>query len=414
MPIRRYASILSPSLYLMISYGGFALFGVLFWFIAARFYSLEQIGMGAIFISINSILVFFSSMGLVPVLIRYVPQHPRQKDIITTLFLFSFSVLIVLYLFFLFWVNPHFTKIALLNDFWWALFFFILVFAMQIFQNLEGVFISFQKTHFVLIKNVLQSFLKVLFLFFFIRWGGFGIFTAIAFAALCAGFISLVFFVKRRKHLKFGFFFDRDIFRDVLPFSLVNFLNALSSFLPGAVFPLIVVYFFSNREAGIFYIPWMIFSLWCSCIGSIMTVFLMKTSHGVELRILLRKVIELTTCLAIMGFILFYFWGEYVLSLFRKEFSLYSLTTLKILFSSIFFVVINQLYLTLMNIKKDVKEFAYVSLIVVVSIVVFAFLFIAKKGLEGIAISWLLSNFIGTLYVVFRCVPKFVKRESFF
>lgn len=411
--IKHYIKFFLPFFHLMLSQFTFAVSGFLFWWTAARLYSTQEIGMGSVFISLSSILSFFSSLGIISTFIRFIPEDEKQKDLIYSLFIFSFFLLCIFYLGFLLWVNPYFLKIEILRNPSYAVFLLIFILAMQIFQNLDGLFIASKATDFVLRKNIFQSFFKIGILFLLIPWGGFGIFGANGIAALFAIFIYLLLFTKKFPDFKLKFHFNLLTLKNVLSFSSVNFLNAFSSFLPGAIFPLIIFYFFSNSDVGFFYIPWMCFSVWCSLLSSIMNVFLMKASHGEQLRDLIPKVATLSFFVATIGFIIFYFFGNKILILFGRDFLVHSLLILKILFLSLYFFLINQFCLTLINIRRNIKEFAVLSSIITGTMSIFIFLFIFKEKGIGVAKGWLISNLAGNIYILFRFFPNILMFRNF-
>jgi len=178
------------------------------------------------------------------------------------------------------------------------------------------------------------------------------------------------------------------------------------------IFPLVIISLFSKREAGFFYIPWMIFSMYCGFIGAVLSIFLMEASHGEDVKKLLNKVLAFIFLLALVGFLFFTFLGDKVLLFFKKEFSLYSFNILKILFSSIFFFSINQIYLTLKNIEKKIVEFGILSSVIVLSMAILAFMLIPLEGLEGIAFSWFFANLVGNVLIITSFIKNRIQRVS--
>ena len=403
---------LSHSLHLILSRFSLAISGVFFWWIAARNYSVEEIGLGSVFISASSFLIFISSLGIAPTFVRFLPEDNERGKLIGTFLAFSLSLLVLFCGIFLIGIDFFLPKANILKTSFYPALFFIFVFSMYIFQTLDGIYISFSDTYLVLLKNVIQNFSRIFLLFLFIFLGGFGIFSSNCLAALVAVLISVTYFVRRFSIYKFWLKFkvDLSILKKLFPFSLVNFLNALSLSLPGMLFPLIILSLYSKREAGLFYIPWMIFSVYCSIITSINSIFLMKASYGEDVKELLKKVLIFSIPLSLIGFIIFVFWGDKILLIFKKDFSQNSYVVLKILFYSIFSFLINQVYITISNIKKEVLKVGIIAILIIIAIIVFSIFFLPKMGSEGIALAWLFSNLLGTVYILIIFLLKFRDR----
>ena len=66
------------SFFLIISFVLNAAFGFIFWIIAARFYSNDDIGIASALISSIGLLVLLSGFGLVDSIIRYLPRERQE------------------------------------------------------------------------------------------------------------------------------------------------------------------------------------------------------------------------------------------------------------------------------------------------------------------------------------------------
>ncbi|MEW6008111.1 MAG: oligosaccharide flippase family protein [Candidatus Omnitrophota bacterium] len=380
--------------------------GIIFWWVAARFYSIDDIGLASALISVVSLLIFVASLGLAPTFVRFLPQNEDRSKLLGTFLGFSLSLLIFLSLSLLIGIDFFLPKLSLLKVSFYPLIFLFFVVTMFLFTCFEGIFLAYQETPLALIKNLVQNFLRIGFLFVFIFWRSFGIFSANCLAAALALIFSFIFFVRKYPNFKIRLRIDFSILRNLLPFSLVNFFNAATLYLPGMIFPLIILSLFSEREVGLFYVPWMIFSVYCSFIASISSVFLMQAAHGEDVKALLRKTISFCFLLSILGFVLFYFWGEGILLLFKKDFFFHSFGILKVLFLSIFSFTINQIYLTLKNIKNEIFDFFSLSFIILISLIFFVIILLFKMGSLGMAYSWLFSQLIGNVYLLSKILIK--------
>lgn len=397
------------SFFLICSRGSLAVSGLLFWCLAARLYSVEEIGYGAALISFSSLLIFISSLGIVPTFIKFIPQEKNKARLLITFFFFSSAVLALFYFIFLLSAVLFFPKILLLKNTLYSILFFFFVLSMLIYQGLEGVYIALKSTPMVLVNNIIQNFLRLLFLFVLVVFSGFGIFASNCLAAMAAILVTAVYLMKKYPNSRLTFNVDQAVFKKLFNFSFVNFLSSIPLLLPGMVFPLLIVIFYSGREAGLFYIPWMIFSVYCSLITSVSSVFLMKASYGQDIKNLLKKTLFLSFGLGALGFFIFMFLAEPILLIFKKDFSLNSPVFLRLLFCSIFFFIVNQIYTTILNIRHQVKSLAGFAAIIILSLLVFVFILMPKLGINGIGLAWLVSNFIGNIYI---CWVLFVQKQK--
>lgn len=396
------------SLYLILSNISLGLSGVLFWYVAARLYSVENIGLGSGLISLSSLLMFISSLGITSIFVRFLPEDEDKAKLLSTFLGPSLILLVLICLISLVGLNFFLPRMAILRVSFYPFLFSGFVISMYLFHILDGIYISFKKTRLLLFKNIIQHFLRIGFLFLFTLLGGFGIFSSNCLSAIIAVVFSVIFFIGAYPELKLRFKIDFSLLKKLLPFSLVNFLNALSLTLPGMIFPLMAISSFSERDTGFFYIPWMMFLVYCSFITSINSVFLMKASYGEDVKGAFKKTLFFSFLLGVIGFVTFFFWGDKILLIFKKDFLRNSFITLRILFCSIFFFIINQVYITILNIHKKILKIGIISGLIIFNITIFTILFLPKMGGEGLALAWLVSNFLGSFYIIF----DFLLRKS--
>ena len=100
-----------------------------------------------------------------------------------------------------------------------------------------------------------------------------------------------------------------------------------------------------------------------------------------------------------MGFLIFTIWGNKILLIFKEDFSQNSLMTLKLLFYSIFFFIINQIYITILNINEKILKLGIITSLIIISIIIFTIILLPTMKTEGMALAWLVANLIGSIYV---------------
>ena len=388
-------------IHLMLSKLSFAVSGILFWYVATRMYSVAEIGLASALTSAASLILFISFFCQTDTFVRFLPQSEKKETVFSTFVLFSLVMLGLICFLSIMKADLFFPDLQ--KDFTglWKLYFVAYVLFFFIFQVLEGLLISFKHTDGVLLLTLTQNFLRIGMLVFLSAWGAAGIFWANGFGACAAVFLGGLFFLKKGWPLKWSAEFNPGIFQDLLPFSAVNFLNASSTFLPGTLLPIFVLHLFSKQEAGFFYLPWMMFMIYASFFSTIMSVFVMKTSHGESPDALWKKMVGSASFVVIVGVLVFVLGAVPILAIFKKDFAEYSAATLRILFSSFFFYPVHQIYTTLANVRRETAKVGVVSAVLMTSFIVFCFLFFPAGKIELFAWAWLAANAVTAGFVLF-------------
>lgn len=391
---------ISHSLRLILARASLALSGIIFWWVAVRLYPLQAVGSGSFLICAASLLTFFSSLGAASTFIRFIPEENNQASLVWTLTGFSLSICFIISIVFVSLVYLFFPNANIFGSIFSYLVFCSSTALILLSQLSEGVYISLRHTPSALLLNLIQNFLRILLLFFFTALGGLGIFLSISLAALAAIMISLAYFVRKHHILKFRLRFDLSLLKKLMPFSFVNLLIGLSFSLPGMFFTVVIFLRYSPESTAIFYIPWMIFTVYASSITSVTSVFLMKASYGDRLDTLLRKSLFFSIILGLIGIFVFGFFGDKALLLVKSEFAERSFGMLRILFFSIFFFIINQIYITILNIRKRVFKVGFISCLITAGIFIISAVLMPKFKLEAIAYAWLISNALVSIYIL--------------
>lgn len=385
-------------LYILSSNLSFAFFGAVFWFIVAKLYTPGDVGLGSALISLSSFLVFLSSIGIGPALIRFIPEEDDRENLVTSILWFSIIFCFVISLIFIMGIHIFFSEMYFLKEPIVGIIFIFFTLVLLIFTLFDSLYISFKQTKLVLIKNLIQGFLKVLLIFLFPFSGGFWIFSCNCLPAILAIIITVPAFLRKAENIRFKFFISFQLIKKLFSFALVNYIGSFSLILPGIILPLFIFANFSKEYAGYFYISWMIFMVYASFITAGMSIFLMEGSHeGLNIS-LIRKVVLISFLLIAIGLVGIFLLGDRVLLFFGQEYVKNASSVIKILFSSLPFFGINQLFLAIKNIKKDITAVAILNIIIIFSLIISSFCF-RDKGFEAGAFGWLISQIMGVIVI---------------
>lgn len=370
----------------------FSVSGVIFWWLAARYYSVEQVGTASALISACSLILYLAYLPLAP-LARFLPGHRNQKA-----YLFSSLIFSVLCLLAGLGVSVFFLRNIGAD---YGLFVCVTLF-MFLFQNLEYVFISLKNSRVVLIKNLLQNYGRLVFVPLFVSLGGAGLFCANGAASAVVSFYLCFMLLRLFRELRGSVGFKYSLVKQTLSFAGATFIGSLALTLPGMIFPVMVVSFFSKAEAGYFYLPWMIFSVFASCIQIVCSQFLVESSHADDINIHKKKTVVLLVSLAAVGVAGALSAGKVVLGIFHAEYADNSGSMLNILFYSVPFFALNQFYLSMCSFYKQVYVLSWFNMIRLLLLIFSAVIFVPFFASFGVTYAWLLSNVLCACYVLLR------------
>tara|TARA_Y100000310_G_C20586072_1_gene765468 strand:- start:157 stop:1284 length:1128 start_codon:yes stop_codon:yes gene_type:complete len=368
-----------------------ALFGFVFWTINARLFTAEQVGLASTLISVLGLLVNMSLLGFNMALLKYLPQSNHRDEKISSCFILSGLVSLVVSLIFVLGVDLFSPKLSFLktNRTYFVLFVLFILFG-TLFTLIESIFIAYRKSKFVLVKNMIWSIFKVILPVFLVAWGAFGIFGSWMIAMLIALIISL-FFV----NIDFKLRVNWELLKKMFKFSSGNYFANLLAIAPGMVLPIMVTNLINPTQTAYFYIAWMVASLLFVVPTAVSQSLLTESSHE-ELGNKVKKaykIIFLLLGVGVLGVLLF---GKLILWLFGTNYVSGAYLSLILLSLSSIPFALNVIFITLENIKHNVQKVVLMYGLIAGITFVLAYLLLSY-GLVGISLSWLIGNLIVAL-----------------
>jgi len=384
---------------LVLANGIASISAMVFWWIAARFYSVSEIGLASSLISATSLIVFLSSYGFTSSFLRFLPQAENRNQLLVSLTLVSVAFLLLLCGVFYLFVLLVPANLSFMNGAGYFAGFVVLSLSMLLFQILTPILTSYDLTKAVLVKNTVQGIMRIVFLAFVLGHGGFAIYSTNGLSAACSVVCVLLAAKPLRTALCARLTFCFGAVSRIFSFSSVNFINVLHMNIPGLLFPVILVTLYRQEDAGYFYIPWMMFSLYASIEGAILSVLLAQAARKEDYRSLAMRAGVAVGLLSVFGPLLCTAFGEDLLLFFRKEFAEHSLSTLRILFLSFPLFALVQFVLCMKNIQRRLRDHAMISGTGVVSLVAMLVVLMPRLGPQAIGYAWGISNAAGCLVI---------------
>lgn len=393
------------SLFLMTSPMLTSGLGFFFWMVVARFYTKEEVGLGASIISAMFLLALLSTLGLGITLIRFLPKAEKPVEMINSCFTLTGTVALALAAIFITGLNVWSPALGFIREeliFSLAFALFVLLWTLS--ELTDNIFIARRRAEFVLSKNTIFSLLKIplpipLVLFFhaFGIVGSWGIAMGVALA------ISLFLFLPRAQNrynaapkLNLG------IVKDIWRYSAGNYFASLFAAAPPLVLPIMIVNLLGAVQNAYFYVAWMIASLLFAIPGAVSQSLFAEGSHFEdELPDNVSRSFIFVFVLLFPAIILLFLLAKWLLLLFGASYSANAIVLLRLLAFSSVFVAINSVYQSILRVRGRIRELVAICAFIAISVLVGSYIITPTTGIAGIGYVWIAAQGLVSLYVIF-------------
>lgn len=383
------------SFFLLLSSVVTALFGFLFWLLAAKFYSKGDVGIATALISSLSLLVLLTRFGLNQSLIRFSPEMDRDRVFWTSIIVTtSFAVLFGL--FFLLGIDFWAPGLVVIKN--WG-FIYLLFLAFNSIASLTSIsFVALRRAEYSFLQNLFLG-SKVVFLLPFIFLGALGIFISIGLASLLAVLFSFFFLYR------FGFSLrpalDKKFLNEAFHFSIGNYIAGLFLSLPSLILPILVLNILGAEEAAYYYIAYSIGAFLFIIPSAFSTSLFVEGSYGEAMRVKVLKSLLGIFLLLIPGVIVVYFFAGFLLDFIGRDY-IVGLDLLRLIAFSSLFAVPFHIYFSIKEVQKRVKALISISFLFSSLLLGLSYFFMLKFGILGVGIAWLISYGLCAMFVIFR------------
>lgn len=384
--------------FLMLSCISTAGFGFIFWILAAKFCSANDVGIATGIMSSMTLIVYLSRLGLDYSIIRFFPTHDKCRVFSTSIVIPTLIALIFGSIF-IADVNFFSPELIFLRSPLYTLFYFISLTSSSVIFMAGIAFVAIREAEFQLYLNLIVG-SRVLFLMVFAYLGAIGIFYAVGTSFFIAFIVALVLIIKSGINLKLEI--DRKFLTDSFNFSAGNYLTGLFMTVPNTLLPIMILNMHLVEQAAYYYIVFGIVSLLFMIPESISTSLFVEGSNGQSLKkTVIRSLVTIFLLLTPIALFL-YLCGSWVLGFIGQDYVAGGLGVLRLMIFASFFVVVNNVYFAIKRIQKDTKEIMVLSGIIFVLLIGFAYLFLPILGILGIGYAWIISYGVGALIIAIR------------
>lgn len=364
-----------------------------FWFLAAKIYNAEAIGMATAMISSISLLNSISRFGFDQSMIRFIPGMDKNRIFWTSAFFTTLisSILGLIFISLVEFFSP--SLIAIKKVF--PLYILFLVFC-SISSTISSCFIAMRKAELDFAQKMFLG-SRILLLIPLAFLGTFGILFSVGFAYLIAIVFSLSFLILKLD-LRFNGV-DKKFLKDSIGFSIGNHVANLLGTMPSMLMPIIILNILGAEQNAIYYIAYTIGAFLFVIPGSFNISLFVEGSHGEPMRTkTLKSTLGIYSLLlpAVIGII---FLGEYLLTFLGKRYES-GLLLLRVFALTSLFAPLIGTYTTIKRVQKDLKGLIAMNLLLSVLLISTSYLLIRLHGINGVGYAWIFSYAFCSILVI--------------
>jgi O-antigen/teichoic acid export membrane protein len=400
------------ALWLLGSTAATSLFGLVFWSVAARMYSVTQIGNATSLITAVSLLAYLSLFGLNGSLVKFLPGavHPdRQVSAALSIAGGAGLVLGVGYVILLPVIAPR-TAHAFRGPALWLLFAVIVV-AAAVNLATDSVFIAYRAAHWnPVVDGLVQGGTKLLPLVALAAAGTVGIVTAYGAGSIAAAACS-VWLISWRLGLRLRPTRRLGALDGYLSFSAASYVSSLLNLTPLLLLPLIALDKLGSRSAGYYYIAFQMANMLGAIPFAVCESLFAELAHAPAAFVRLARrsavVIVVTLVPAVTAVAIA---ARLVLSLFGPSYVLHATTLLRLLCLGTVPVAVNTWASFLLKSRRHMAWLIWSNVFYVLTAAGLAFS-LTPFGLPGIGAAWIAANGVSAVVAVMgllftRSVPE--------
>lgn len=368
--------------------------GFIFWMIAARLYTVEQVGLATALISALGLVVLLSRLGFDVSAIRFFPVEDRGRVVSTSLMVTT-GACILAGVAYILSVHIFAPSMLFLRKPGFALAFLLIGAASSAAAVTGNAFIADRRAEQYFLQNLLMA-LRIPALVPLVSLGVFGIFGCVGLAYVLAFFFGVMML---RRSFAIRPVVDRGFVRRSFRFSSWSYASSILSSVPTLVLPIMILGMLGEAEAAKYYIAFAMGNLVLVIPGSLGTSLFVEGSHGEGLKRSVIRAGAASFALLLPAVLVLLLVGEKLLGLLRAEY-VEAFDLLRIVAVSSLPVSVYSLFVPIQNVRMRVESVVKINALRCVLLLGLSYLLMQRYGILGAGYAWLATYVTITIVAV--------------
>ncbi len=371
--------------------------GFFFWIIAAKIYTVEEVGLATALISFLGLAILVSRLGFDFSIIRFLSTNDKARVFGTCLSITTMASILVGAICILL-VEFFSSSLAFLKDPVFALAFLLIVVINSVAAITGNAFVADRKADKYLFQNIFMAF-RILFLGPLAFLGTFGIFGSVGLSYLLASFFALI--VLQKSVASIWLRVDADFLKKSFRFSNWNYASSILSAAPTLILPLMVLNLLGEEEAAKYYIAFAIGNLIIIIPYSLGTSLFVEGSHGEGLRKSVARSAGASLILMVPIVLAIFLLGDRLLGLLNEDY-IEAFNFLRIMAASGFLLIAYYLFIPIQNVRMKVGSILKLNALRFILLLVLSYVLMQQYGIMGAGYGWVITYGIINIAIVWQ------------
>ena len=391
------------SFFLMLNSALAAILGFVFITIITRLYTPADIGLFSAIVSAAGLLAVFSRLGFDVGLIRFLPASKEPENLINSCFTVTSIVALLFALVFLAGINLWSPALGFIRDDAEFILLFIAVTVFTVVSGLQmNIFVGRRSTKYLVVRDVINSILKIIFVILLAGIGILGIFSAHTIGIFLSFFTASFILIQKvePKYLPKPMI-KKKLINDMFHYSIGNHVAGIFGTAPGLILPIMVVNVLGAEQGAYFYVVWAITRIIFVASGAISTSFFAEGSNAPDMVYMnARRSLKLAYLLLIPIVVGVFLIGDKILLVFGDVYSQNATELLWVFAVSSLLLAFNSISFNIERVRKNLKTLNIYIGFMAFSIIIFSYLFMIQFGLIGIGLGWFVAQLLTAVIII--------------
>lgn len=374
--------------------------GFIFWLIAAKYYSPEDVGFAAATLSAVGLLSMFTRFGFEISIIKYLPLEENKNSMINSCLNLIVLSSVLIGLIFIYGLDIFSPNLLFLRDKKYLVLSFItFIAASSLFSFQNNIYVALRDPKYSFYQSLICT-SRILALPILIFIGFLGIYLAYGIGLLIAVIFGNLYVRKLYSSYRLLPYVQSSVLSKMIHFSLGNYIATLFEVLPSFLLPILVINILGAELNAYYYIAWSFSTILLMVPkASAMSLFAEGLYFNDDIHANFFKTLKFVFILTIPLILGVFLFGNYMLSTFGRGYSENALGMLEIFAVATIPSSLNIVYLSIKRINKKMNSVILINFVLALITIVGSYLLMQKIGLFGIGTAWLLANVVVNLLI---------------